>query len=53
MKKYRVTRNQEVKNENLFSAWKFEYKTEKYGWREVKNLDTKTTLKEFAIKNTI
>ena len=49
-RKYRVTLDRSrFLDPLLFVSWKFEFYTEKYGWRELRNFSMKAHLKKLAI----
>jgi hypothetical protein len=47
---YRISRSKNVENENLFYAWIFEYQDKNDQWRQIRNYNTKSMLKEIAIE---
>ena len=48
-RKYRCKRICKVSDEEAMGAWSFEYLTEKYGWRQLRNYGMKAALKRIAI----
>ncbi len=53
MRKYKVLKSKYYKEEDkhLFRSYGFLYYNTKHGWREAKNLDTKTWLLKEVVKN--